>query len=184
MTLPNKITFFRLLLTIAAITLFYGNFNNHYWWSLLFFIVSMFLDFLDGYLARKLNQVTNLGAYLDPLVDKITIISLLICLVDQSIIPAYLAILLIFRDISVTSFRNLALAKNIYIPAKISGKLKTLLQTLGVTLGLLTLTQTNFSNYDLGLKLTFYTLIIALIISCISGLLIIIRNYKKVFEKS
>jgi len=125
--------------------------------------------------------VTNLGAYLDPLVDKITIISLLICLVDRSIVPAYLALLLIFRDITVTSFRNLALAKNVYIPAKTSGKLKTMFQTIGVSLGLLTLTQAYFLNYGLGLKLTFYILIIALIISCISGLLIIIKNYKKVF---
>jgi len=182
MTLPNKITFFRLILTVIAILFFYLGFPYHYLWSLACFLLAMILDYLDGYLARQLNQVTELGAFLDPLVDKITIMAFLVCLVDQQLISAWLALLLIFRDIGVSSFRSLGMAKGISIPARYSGKFKTLFQIFGIALGLLTIAQTNFLNYSLGLHLTFYTLLVALIISYVSGLLIIARNYRKVFE--
>lgn len=185
MTLPNKITLFRLTITVLAIILFYLNIPNNYLWSLLFFLVAMFLDYLDGKIARKTNQVTALGAFLDPLVDKITIIAFLIILTERDVIPIWLSLLLIFRDLIISAFRNLALSKSISIPAKISGKIKTLFQTFGLISGILTLAiinkQASVLTAELSQDLTYYFLLIALIISYISGLLIVLKNYKKVF---
>jgi len=181
MTLPNKITLFRLALAAAAVGSFYLTFAGHYLWSLGLFLSAMFLDLLDGYLARKLNQVSALGTFLDPLADKITISAFLICLVDQEVIPAWLALLLIFRDLIISSFRDLALSKNISIPARKSGKSKTLFQTLGVALGILALAGLNPPDRNLLEPLTFYLLLLTLFISYLSGVFIIIRNYKKVF---
>jgi len=185
MTLPNKITLFRLLLTVAAAVMFYSRLENNYSWSLFFFLLAMLLDYLDGWLARKLNQVTDLGGFLDPLVDKITIITFLICLTDTGIIPAWLALLLIFRDIAIASFRNLAVTKGVFIPARWSGKIKTFFQTLGIAAGLVSLAGIfNYGNFFSAVNwqsLAVNVLIIATLISYSSGWLIIFRNYKKVF---
>lgn len=189
-TLATKITLLRILITFLAILFFYLPSTNrvlglplnyNYLLALLGFILAMALDAWDGYLARKHGEVTELGAFLDPLVDKLTIIFFLVCLTDKHIIPAWLALLLIFRDVLISSFRGLAVSKGVSIPAKLSGKLKTLFQTLGIALGILTLAQLDFLSYDFNLKLTFYTLLLALIVSYISGILIVLKNHKKVF---
>ncbi len=91
-------------------------------------IIAAVTDFFDGYLARKLNQVTDFGALMDPLADKILIMAVLLVFVEAKLIPAWIAVAIIAREFMVTGLRTLAVKKGVIIPADGWGKIKTVLQ--------------------------------------------------------
>lgn len=97
--------------------------NNPFLGAMLFSIASI-TDFLDGYIARKTKQVTKLGILLDPIADKLLIISALILFVDMELISPWIAIVIILREFTVTGLRMVALSRKIVIPAETGGKLK------------------------------------------------------------
>lgn len=98
------------------------------------FIVAMITDYADGYLARKNNQVTTFGKLFDPLADKLMTTTAMIFLSLMGIIPFYLTLIFILRDVLVDGFRNLAASKNIDVSASIYGKAKTMIQSIGITI--------------------------------------------------
>jgi len=117
---PTAITFSRILLIplfviVAAKNPFIG--------AVIFAIASV-TDFLDGYVARRAKQVTKFGVILDPIADKLLIISALIIFVDMAVVPAWIAIVIIAREFIVTGLRIVALSKDIVIPAEAGGKMK------------------------------------------------------------
>lgn len=130
---PNKLTimrmilvpFFVLFLTLEAIP-------HRYLWALVFFSVASFTDFLDGYIARKNNIVTNFGKFLDPLADKLLVISALMCFVDSGLLSAVAVIVTIAREFVVTSVRLVSAGSGVVIPADIWGKVKTVTQIIGI----------------------------------------------------
>jgi len=131
--LPNLITLSRLvLIPVILVFLHRGSPLDHYIATLLF-ILAGFSDFLDGYLARKSGKITLMGKFLDPLADKITTLSVMVTLVARQSIPAWLLILMLVREFSVTGLRALAMGEGVVIAASEGGKQKTAFQFFGLT---------------------------------------------------
>lgn len=144
MNLPNKITIFRVLLIpiimiIAEIDAlvkpaFFGMTVQNVI-ILAIFLIGTFSDFLDGYIARKQNIVTNFGKFADPLADKILVLAVMIILLEQhSLLPGWVVTVILAREFIVTGFRILAASQNVVIAAGWTGKIKTNLQFLMVIL--------------------------------------------------
>lgn len=146
MNMPNKLTLFRMIMVIPFITLMSISFANSgpntnftsistwpFFVSGLIFIIAMITDYIDGWLARKNNQVTTFGKLFDPLADKIMTTTAMVFLSLMGIIPFYLTAIFILRDILVDGFRNLAASKKIDVSASIYGKAKTMVQSIGIT---------------------------------------------------
>jgi CDP-diacylglycerol--glycerol-3-phosphate 3-phosphatidyltransferase/cardiolipin synthase len=93
-----------------------------------FFVVASVTDILDGYIARKYKLISNIGKVLDPIADKIIVTAVMIVLVDQHLIPAWVVILMLFRDFAVGALRDVASAGGTIIAAGFWGKLKTIFQ--------------------------------------------------------
>ena len=140
MNLPNKLTIFRIILVpIMVIVSFFdipGSFlgiPTTMWILNLIFIIASITDKLDGYLARKNNQVTTFGKFLDPIADKILVVTAMILLVEMGRLPAWIPIIVIFREFVVSGYRLIAVqSEGKVIAANIWGKLKTVTQMLGI----------------------------------------------------
>lgn len=134
MNTPNKLTVFRIaLVPLIVFFLMYRNLDHRYLYALLVFVIASFTDRLDGQIARKTKSVTNFGAIMDPLADKILVSSILICLTDLWLIPALAVLLIIGREFIVTSIRFLILEnEHKVISANIWGKLKTVSQMITI----------------------------------------------------
>lgn len=140
MNLPNKLTIFRIILVpIMVIVSFFdipGSFlgiSTTMWILNLIFIIASITDKLDGYLARKNNQVTNFGKFLDPIADKILVVAAMIMFVEMGRLPAWIPIIVIFREFAVSGYRLIVVQNNgAVIAANIWGKLKTVTQMLGI----------------------------------------------------
>ncbi|MFA5341288.1 MAG: CDP-diacylglycerol--glycerol-3-phosphate 3-phosphatidyltransferase [Clostridia bacterium] len=105
--------------------------------ALIIFIIASITDLLDGYYARKLKLVTNLGKFIDPIADKILITSALILMVQRSEIAAYTVVIIISRDLIVDGLRLVVSQKGEVIAANIYGKIKTNLQIISICIFLL-----------------------------------------------
>jgi CDP-diacylglycerol--glycerol-3-phosphate 3-phosphatidyltransferase len=132
MNLPNSITLARLALTVVYVIAASLPGSLAAWLTLVSFCVAAATDWLDGYLARKLNLVTALGKLLDPLVDKILVCSAFVHLSLVHLCPMWLTILIIGREFLVTGLRQLAVEQGIVIAADRWGKLKTIFQIVFV----------------------------------------------------
>lgn len=134
MNIPNLITVSRLFLLIPVLYLLYQPSPLLKWWALTLFLLASVTDWLDGYLARKLNQVTELGKFLDPLTDKILVIAPLLIFVEQKLLPAWGVLLIIVREIAIAGWRvNPQLSQQSQISgANIWGKLKTVTQIMAI----------------------------------------------------
>ena len=99
-------------------------------WATAFFLFAALSDILDGYLARKMNLVSDMGKFLDPLADKLLVISAIVMLVDLNRVPAWVALVIIGREISITALRSMAVTDGVIIAASSLGKTKTVLQNL------------------------------------------------------
>ena len=132
MNLPNILTLFRIALIPFYV---FSSYQTSFQGSIIaasIFLTASLTDILDGYLARARSEVTQFGKFLDPIADKLLILSALILLVGSHRVPAWLAILLIGREFAVTGFRAIAAAEGIVIAAENTGKYKMVLQTVSV----------------------------------------------------
>jgi CDP-diacylglycerol--glycerol-3-phosphate 3-phosphatidyltransferase len=102
--------------------------------ALVLFLFSAFTDFLDGYIARKFNSISNLGILLDPVADKLLTSSTLISLAYVKLCDPYSVIAIVGREEAVTGIRAIAASKGIVIPASAGGKFKTFLIMASITL--------------------------------------------------
>ena len=142
MNLPNKLTIFRIILVpIMVIIPFLGITGTisgiPISWIIidLIFILASITDKLDGYLARKNNQITTFGKFLDPLADKILVLSALVILVEYGKIPSWIPIIVLAREFIVSGYRLIAVEKGgKVISASIWGKLKTVTQMIAIIL--------------------------------------------------
>lgn len=137
MTIPTWITLSRL---IGVPLLLYGLHNptpTARWWCLGIFLIAAGTDWLDGYLARKLNQVTDLGKFLDPLVDKFLVLAPLLALVELGQVPAWGVFLILARELAIAGWRvnPTVFSQGTAISgANFWGKLKTVSQILAIAL--------------------------------------------------
>lgn len=142
MNLPNKLTIFRIVLVpIMVIIPFLGiegeffGIPIEYWIIDFIFILASLTDKLDGYLARKNNQVTTFGKFLDPLADKILVLAAMIMLVEMAKLPAWIPIIVLAREFLVSGYRLIAVEKGgKVIAASKWGKLKTVTQMIAIIL--------------------------------------------------
>ncbi|MCI8440982.1 MAG: CDP-diacylglycerol--glycerol-3-phosphate 3-phosphatidyltransferase [Provencibacterium sp.] len=139
MNLPNRLTMLRVFLIPVFLCLFYLPFPGHFFFSLAVFIAASLTDMLDGRIARSRGLITDFGKFMDPLADKLLVVSALICLMDLKMVPALVAILLISREFLVTSLRLVAAPKGIVIAADRWGKYKTASQMVWISVALLLL---------------------------------------------
>ena len=133
MNLPNKLTFIRLVLAVPFIYFLQESNAEGFVYRMIafaLFVVASLTDFFDGYLARKYNLVTDFGKLMDPLADKILVISALVLFVELRYIPAWMSIIVIAREFLISGIRMLAAAKGEVIPAGKLGKYKTTSQMI------------------------------------------------------
>lgn len=138
MNLPNKLTVLRMVLVPFFVLALLWPFPHHYLVALILFGAASYTDHLDGKLARKNNQITDFGKFMDPLADKILVISALVCFVSLGLCDVWLVLLIIAREFMVTSVRLVAAGKGKVIAANNWGKLKTVSQIVAVCVILFT----------------------------------------------
>lgn len=144
MNLANKLTIFRIILVPIMVIIPFipidGNlFGIPITWLLiaLIFIIASITDKLDGYIARSRNQITTFGKFLDPIADKILVLTAMIMLVEASRLPAWIPVVVLFREFIVSGYRLIAVEKSgNVIAASIWGKLKTVTQMVGLIVAL------------------------------------------------
>lgn len=142
MNLPNKLTILRIILVpIMVIIPFFGIKGEIFGVPItcliidFIFILASLTDKLDGYLARKNNQVTTFGKFLDPLADKILVLTALLILVEMQHLPAWIPVIVLTREFLVSGYRLIAVEKGgKVIAASIWGKLKTVTQMIAIIL--------------------------------------------------
>lgn len=198
MNIPTKITTARIVLVILLLAfllvfdfipdfspIYFGpnnSINIVYLIAMIVFIIASLTDSLDGYLARKWNQVTDLGKFLDPVADKLLVNSILIYLAISRFgnmsIPTFAIILMVARDLVVDALRFVAASKGVVLAANIFGKLKTVFQMCAIPVVLLN--GWPFSYFDLGwnnyLRIGNILIYLATIMSLLSGIIYVIQN--------
>ena len=131
MNLPTWITVSRLLGVPALLYLLHQPSDSSRWIATVIFVVSAGTDWLDGYLARRLNQVTDLGKFLDPLVDKLLVLAPLLSLIELGQIPAWSVFLMFGRELAIAGWR---VNQTTISGANLWGKLKTVSQIVAIAL--------------------------------------------------
>ena len=137
---PNSLTIFRVILIIPFVILMIGGEAGWFGENLLvpylvadgIFILASLTDLADGKIARKYNQVTNFGKFMDPLADKLLVCSAMIALIELGRIPAWVVIIIIAREFIISGFRLVAADAGVVIAASYWGKVKTTTQMLMV----------------------------------------------------
>ncbi|MHA6251225.1 CDP-diacylglycerol--glycerol-3-phosphate 3-phosphatidyltransferase [Oceanobacillus sp. CAU 1775] len=184
MNLPNKLTISRILLIpifiiLLSIPLDLGAWDiggselpiTHFIAALIFIFAST-TDWVDGYIARKYNLITNLGKFLDPLADKLLVSAALIMLVQLELAVAWVVIVIISREFAVTGLRLVAAGEGIVLAAGQMGKLKTATQMIAIILLLLHNYPFSYLNFPLGTIMLY----IALFFTVVSGVDYFIKN--------
>lgn len=200
MNLPTKLTVGRIALAILLLVGLFtcdilceagvlvvpmlGPVNLVYLIALIVFAIASLTDMLDGYLARKNNQVTDLGKFLDPVADKILVNSVLIYLAlphfgaNQAAIPLFCVILMIARDLIIDAFRLSAATKGAILAANVFGKLKTIFQMIAIPMVLLNSWPFSYFDADWGyFRICNIAIYIATAMSLLSLIIYLAQNW-------
>jgi CDP-diacylglycerol--glycerol-3-phosphate 3-phosphatidyltransferase len=171
LNVPNLLSIFRILLVPPLVVVLLTKFPGKEFVGLGLFLLAALMDFLDGFLARRRNQVTRLGTLLDPAADKILISAAFISLVelDHELVPAWMVVVIIAREFAVSSLRSFAAAENLVIPSGMSGKVKTFLQIVSIALLII------YQQLDKFRHLAPISLWVALLVTVYSGVEYFVR---------
>ena len=131
--LPNLLTAFRILLVPILVVVLLTELDGREFIGLGLFLLAALTDFLDGFLARRNKQVTNLGKLLDPAADKILTSAAFISLVELGLAPAWMVVIIVAREFAVSTLRSVAASQNLVLAAAMSGKVKTVLQISAIS---------------------------------------------------
>ena len=142
MNLANKLTIFRMILVPILVIIPFFNIQGEFlnvpismWIMNFIFIIASITDKLDGYIARSRNQITTFGKFLDPIADKILVLAAMLILVEMSKLPAWIPVVVLFREFLVSGYRLVAVEKGgKVIAASVWGKLKTVTQMIAIIL--------------------------------------------------
>ena len=138
MNTPNKLTVLRMILVpVFMVVYMVERIPFHTAISAFLFIFASVTDWLDGYLARKNNLVTNFGKFMDPLADKLLVTGALLCLMERDVVTFWAVMIIIAREFIVTGLRLVAVTKGIVIAAGQLGKLKTVMQLIAISVAIL-----------------------------------------------
>lgn len=187
MNIANKLTLLRVVLVFAFMGIIWLPLSLEpsvmLWIALAIFIIASLTDFLDGYLARKLNLVTNLGKFMDPLADKMLVTTAMLAVIDlgiknilpAGILPTWIVVFILLREFMVSGVRLIAAGQNHVIAASYLGKLKTVVQMAMIIVYLLPV------NWSLVSILAMCLAYLALILTLVSGFEYLWKN-KDVFK--
>ncbi len=134
MNLPIALTLVRIVLVPLVIVFLISSDRVHVLIAAVIFLAASLTDWLDGRIARSTNQVTRLGTMLDPLADKLLVAAALVSLVQVDMVAAWMALVIIGRELAVTGLRGVALSMGVVVPASRLGKWKTVTQYVALTL--------------------------------------------------
>jgi CDP-diacylglycerol---glycerol-3-phosphate 3-phosphatidyltransferase len=134
MNVPIALTLVRIVLVPLVIVFLISSDRVHVFIAAVIFVAASLTDWLDGRIARSTNQVTRLGTLLDPVADKLLVAAALVSLVQVDMVPAWMALVIIGRELAVTGLRGVALSMGVVVPASRLGKWKTVLQYVALTL--------------------------------------------------
>ncbi|HTG81157.1 MAG TPA: CDP-diacylglycerol--glycerol-3-phosphate 3-phosphatidyltransferase [Geobacteraceae bacterium] len=134
--LPNILTLLRIALIPLMSVLLLSSSREAGFWAAAVFAVASVTDWLDGYLARRMQIVTTFGKFLDPIADKLIVTAALVMILPFNRVPAWMVLVILGREIIITGLRGLASTEGIVIPASNLGKFKTIFQIVAI-LGLL-----------------------------------------------
>lgn len=187
MNLPNKLTLSRIFLTIIFVILIRQQTFSAVLWATVFFVCASLTDYYDGYIARKHGIETDLGRLLDPIADKILILSAFLVFLRMNIVEDWMVIIILGREIVVTGFRFFALRKKIVLSAGPAGKHKTVSQmvTIFIILGFIIFKKSlmTFSEWSPEIEVLWrlgidISMVISVALALISGIGYIWENRK------
>ena len=122
MNLPNKLTLLRICLIPVFVILMLSRVSNFFLISCIIFIIASITDFLDGKIARKYNLVTDFGKFMDPLADKLLVLSALICMIEYDLVAGWMVIIIVARELTVSILRAIAADNGKVIAASVEEK--------------------------------------------------------------
>ncbi len=134
LNLPNLLTLFRILLVPLLVVVLLTKFEGKDFVGLGLFLLAALTDFLDGFLARRRQQITSLGKLLDPAADKILVSAAFVSLVELGVAPAWMVVVILSREFAVAALRSFAAAERLVISAGWLGKLKTVVQMVAISI--------------------------------------------------
>ncbi len=188
MNLPNKITLSRIGLAFIFMFFLFCRGIVAKYLALFTFILASLTDLIDGRIARKRNLENDFGRLMDPIADKILILAAFLAFVEMKIIPAWMAIIIIFRELVITGLRVIAAGRGVILSASLAGKHKTVSQMVTIISILLFLiirasAQELWSPlWELWFKRgAFYLMLITVVLTLISGISYIVKNRKLLF---
>ena len=132
MNTANKLTLTRVVMIPLFLVILYWDFPFHQYVALAVFVLASVTDFVDGYIARHYNQVTDFGKFMDPLADKVLVMAAMLWFVEAGRFPAWALLIVIVREFAVTALRLVAVEGGRVIAAAWSGKVKTASTMVGI----------------------------------------------------
>jgi len=161
LSLPNGLTIIRILAIPIILILLFSTGRLYQVITALLFLLAAVTDTLDGYLARRRGMVTTLGKFLDPLADKLLIVTALIALIPARGIPFWMVIVIVGREIAVTGLRGIAASQGTIISASALGKYKTVFEVASISFLILNGDYLGISFHPVGMGLLWVALILA-----------------------
>lgn len=171
MNLPNQLTILRIIAIPFFIVLLM---MEHRYIATIIFVAAALTDMLDGQIARRYNLVTNFGKLMDPLADKLLVMSALICLVELGDIAGWMVIVILAREFAITGLRTVAASEGIVMAAGMTGKIKTILQMVAIPLVMLNNWPASYINFPLDQVFLWA----AVAMTVVSGVEYIVKNRK------
>jgi CDP-diacylglycerol--glycerol-3-phosphate 3-phosphatidyltransferase len=163
MSLPNGVTILRILAIPLILVLLSYTGRGYQFFTALLFLGAAVTDTFDGYLARRRGMETTLGKFLDPLADKLLIVTALIALIPAREIPDWMVIVIVGREIAITGLRGIAVTQNIVISASNLGKYKTVFEMTSIFFLILNGRYFSVDFHPIGMVFLWVALVVAVI---------------------
>ena len=163
MNLPNGVTVIRILAIPVILVLLFASGRTLQVITAFVFLLVALTDMLDGYFARRRQMVTTLGKFLDPLADKLLIVTALIALISARGIPLWMVIVIVGREIAVTGLRGIAISEGMVLTSSLIGKYKTAFEMSAIFFLILNGPFLSINFYQIGMVLLWVALLLAVI---------------------
>lgn len=164
MGLADQLTLVRVAAVPIVVVLYAWNVDNHDWWATGIFIAAMTTDWFDGRVARSRGHTSPLGSLLDPMADKLLVLTVLIVLIDRDVFPGWMVAAIVAREFLVSGLRLAAIERGVVMHARDLGKLKTWSQATAAAIG-------GFAAAGAwSTSVAWWALLVALVLTWISGL--------------
>lgn len=186
MNLANKLTISRIVLTFVFMLFLFSRGFTFKVLALATFAIASWTDFLDGFLAKRRNEVSDFGRFMDPIADKVLVLSAFLAFVEMRLIPAWIVVIIIFREFIITGLRLIALIKGEVIEAEMAGKHKTISQMVAIYVILFFIVFKESSTSLFGFwnenmefllrQIIFYMMLITAFLTIVSGISFLVKN--------